>query len=317
MNSTFAGVLALSAAIGVAVPAAAAESRMEKALRLEPGGQFTLKTDLGSVRLTGVDRSGARLVITSKRGDLADLLHFRFDEETGAATVVARRKHPISSFFSNNGNSVHFEIEVPTATRVNVDSSGGSITTAALRGNVKLDTSGGAIAVGDQTGDVFASTSGGSIALSHVKGKSHVETSGGGINGDAIDGPIDADTSGGSIELDAVTGDIKAHSSGGGISIREAGGRVEADTSGGSVQVAFAHANGRGGSIESSGGGVSVSLDPTVGLSIDASGDSVHSDVPITVRGELSRSHMNGVLGAGGPTLRLRTSGGSVHIRAL
>lgn len=317
MNSTFAGVLALSAAIGAAAPAAVAESRMEKTLRLEPGGRFTLRTDLGSIKVTGTSRSGARVVVTSKRDEIADLLFFRFDEDAGSATVVAKRKHPIASFFSGGRDGVHFEVEVPAATRVTLDSSGGSIGIEALRGEANLETSGGAITARDLTGDLRASTSGGSITLSHVRGRAHVETSGGGITGDAIEGPIDADTSGGSIELDAVTGDIKAHSSGGGIAIREAGGRVDADTSGGSVQVAFTRANARGGTIESSGGGVSVSVDPTVGLAIDASGDSVHSDVPITVRGELSKSHMTGVLGAGGEMLRLRTSGGSVRIRAL
>ncbi|MEP7132828.1 MAG: hypothetical protein ABI914_06670, partial [Acidobacteriota bacterium] len=157
----------------------------------------------------------------------------------------------------------------------------------------------------------------GGITLSHVHGRCHVETSGGGITAEAIDGAVDGETSGGSIRFDGITGDIHAHSSGGGIHIREAGGRVEADTSGGSVQVEFTRSNARGGSIESSGGGVTVSVDPSVGLAIDASGNSVQADVPITVRGEISRRHLKGTLGPGGETLRLRTSGGSVHILAL
>jgi DUF4097 and DUF4098 domain-containing protein YvlB len=114
-----------------------------------------------------------------------------------------------------------------------------------------------------------------------------------------------------------VKGDIHAHTSGGGIDIREAGGRVDADTSGGSVQAAFARGNARGGTIESSGGGVSVAVDPSVGLSIDASGNSVHADVPVTVHGDISRHHLQGKLNAGGETLRLRTSGGSVRIKSL
>ena len=72
-----------------------------------------------------------------------------------------------------------------------------------------------------------------------------------------------------------------------------------------------------GGSLESSGGGVSVSIDPQVGLAIDASGNSVHAAVPITVQGEISNHHLRGNLGSGGQMLRVRTSGGSVSIKPL
>ncbi len=308
--------IALATAIGAAACVARADSRVEKALTLAPGGSFTIRTDLGGVRVVGTDRPGARLVVTSTRDDLNDLLSFQYDEGAGSASVIARKRHPIS-FFGNHGNSVRFEIEVPAQTRVQVDTSGGAIKVTSLRGDTKLGTSGGGIEVREHTGEVSANTSGGGITLSHVHGRCRVETSGGGITADAIDGAVDGETSGGSIRFDGITGDIKAHSSGGGIHIREAGGRVEADTSGGSVQVAFTRANARGGSIESSGGGVTVSVDPSVGLAIDASGNSVRADIPITVRGEISRRHLKGLLGSGGETLRLRTSGGSVHILPL
>lgn len=308
---TLSGVLLLTAT------AARAESRIEKDLRLEPGGSFRLETDLGWVKVRGTDRSGARIVVTSKRDDLNELLSFRFDEGSGSVTVVAHKKHPLSSLFWTRGNSVGFEIEIPFKTRVAVDTSGGSISLAALEGDAKLETSGGGIEVRDHAADVVAHTSGGSISLSHVGGKCKVDTSGGGITAEGIEGTLEAESSGGSLDFERVRGDIHAHTSGGGIQIRDAGGRIDADTSGGSVEVAFARGNARGGTIESSGGGVSVAVDPTVGLAIEASGSSVHADIPVTVRGEISRNHLRGTLGAGGETLRLRTSGGSVHIRAL
>jgi DUF4097 and DUF4098 domain-containing protein YvlB len=171
--------------------------------------------------------------------------------------------------------------------------------------------------VRDLVGDLQADTSGGSIHLRDIKGKSRVETSGGGIEAVNLEGPLKAETSGGSVSLERVSGDIHAHSSGGGIHIREAGGRVDADTSGGSIEASFARGNARGGSLESSGGGISVSLDPGVGLSIDAHGNSVSSDLPLTVQGEISRRSLRGTLGKGGESLRLRTSGGSVRIRSL
>jgi len=56
-----------------------------------------------------------------------------------------------------------------------------------------------------------------------------------------------------------------------------------------------------------------------VKLNLDAktSGGRVHTDFPVTVRGEISRRMLKAELNGGGPELYLRTSGGSIHIREL
>jgi DUF4097 and DUF4098 domain-containing protein YvlB len=306
----------LVAATLAAMPALA-ETRMEKTLKLEPGGQFTLDTELGKVTVRGAAGSGVHLVVTSRRDDLEDLLSFRYEETGRSASVFARRKHRLSTWFESRGSSIQFEVEVPAETAVTVRAAGGGISLAGLRSPARVETSGGGIEVRDLVGDLEANTSGGSIHLRDIKGKSRVETSGGGIEADNLTGPLKAETSGGSVSLDRVSGDIHAHSSGGGIHIHEAGGRVDADTSGGSIEAAFSRGNSRGGSLESSGGGITVSLDPAVGLAIDAHGNSVSSDLPLTVQGEISRGSLRGNLGRGGEPLRLRTSGGSVRIRSL
>jgi DUF4097 and DUF4098 domain-containing protein YvlB len=295
---------------------ALAETRMEKTLKLDPGGEFSIDTDLGKVTVTGASASGVHVVVTSRR-ELDDLLRFEFEEGSARASIRARKLHPISSFFSDGGGNVRFEIEIPAQTTVKVHTSGGAISLSGTKAPATLHTSGGAIEVRELQGDLEAETSGGSIHLKDIRGKSNVETSGGGIDAANLEGPLHAETSGGSIHTDRITGDMRLHSSGGGIHIREAGGRVEADTSGGSIEAEFARGNARGGSLESSGGGINVAVDPSVGLVIDARGNSVSSDVPLTVQGEISRGSLRGTLGAGGEKLHLRTSGGSVRIRPL
>ena len=304
-------------ALAVSAGPALAETRMEKTLKLEPGGEFRLDTDIGRVTVTGTSSPGVRLVVTSRHDDLKDLLTFRYEEGVRSASVIARKRHHLDILFGNWGSSVRFEVEVPAQTAVNVHTSGGSISLSALRSPARIETSGGGIEVRDLVGDLEADTSGGSIHLRDIKGKSRVETSGGGIEAVNLEGPLKAETSGGSVSLEHVSGDIHAHSSGGGIHIHEAGGRVDADTSGGSIEASFSRGNARGGTLESSGGGISVSVDPGVGLSIDAHGNSVTSDLPLTVQGEISRRSLRGTLGHGGESLRLRTSGGSVRIRAI
>jgi DUF4097 and DUF4098 domain-containing protein YvlB len=314
MKSSLALAVA-AVSLALAVPSRA-ETRIEKNLKLEPGGELRLETDLGAVSVTGGSGSGAHVVITSRRKDLEELLRFQFEEGAHSVTITAKKRHSFD-WFSNLRDRVQYEIQVPADTRLSIETSGGGIKIAGTRGLAKLETSGGGIDVHDLVGDLEAHTSGGGIRLRDLKGSSRVDTSGGGIEGASIDGPIHAQSSGGSIDLDRVTGDIDAETSGGGIRLVEAGGRVRADTSGGGIHATFARGNAKGGTLETSGGGIDVALDPSVDLGIEASGNSVKTDLPLKVRGEISRGSLSGELGKGGNRLRMHTSGGSVRIQAL
>jgi DUF4097 and DUF4098 domain-containing protein YvlB len=292
-------ILLLTALIVPALATLAeASSRIEKTLKLEPKGRFVLESDVGSVTLTGVSSSGARVVITSDRDDLEALYNINFEENPGSARVTVRRK---DRFGWSEHASVHFEIEVPSQTQTEIRTGGGSVSLSNLRGNSELKTSGGAIDVSGLSGRLDAKTSGGPIHLQEVDGDARVDTSGGKIEVASLDGSLSAHTSGGPIRVDRVTG------------------YVEAETSGGPISVNFGRGNTRGGVLETSGGPIEVEVDRSANLDIDAStsGGSVTSDVPIRVVGNITSSSLHGSLGSGGETLRLHTSGGSIHIRAL
>jgi DUF4097 and DUF4098 domain-containing protein YvlB len=292
-----------------------ADSRVERTLKLDPGGTFRLDTDAGSVTVRGKSGNGAHVLFESSRDDLEDRLRIQFDEGTGSASVTAKNRH--SSWFDNGRNRVQVTVEVPFDTAVDVRTSGGSITLSGTKRPAKLRSSGGSLHVEDLGAGLDGDTSGGGVHVHDVTGDARVRSSGGSIEAARIHGSLDADTSGGSVRVEAVTGDIKARSSGGPIHIRAASGKVDAETSGGGADVAFAPGNGKGGRIESSGGGITVSLDPSVGLEIDAHAERIDSDLPITTTRGFSRESLHGTLNGGGASLRLETSGGSVHITHL
>lgn len=283
--------------LALAVPAVA-ESRIEKDLELQPKGQFILESEVGSVAVTGASRSGAHIVVTSEREDLNSELEFSFSSSGGAAHVTARRRH--ESGWSHS-YSVHFEVEVPTDTRTEIHTGGGSITLSGLRGAAEVKTSGGPIEVTGLSGNLEADTSGGPIRVREVTGDAHVSTSG---------GPI---------QVEAIDGNLEAHTSGGGIRIEKVSGYVEAKTSGGPIHAVYSPGNRHGGVLETSGGSIEIAIDPGANLNLDAStsGGSVSSDLPVRVVGTVSHSNMHGSIGSGGEELRLHTSGGSIHIRAL
>ena len=293
------GILVSALSLLAIASPAAAETRIEKNLELQPGGRFTLESEVGSVTVTGASRSGAHIVITSDRDDLNSELEFTFTSVGGWASVTARRKD--ESGWSH-GLSVHFEIEVPTETRTEVHTGGGGITLSGLRGAASLKTSGGPIEVSGLTETLEAHTSGGPIRVREVTGDAHVATSG---------GPID---------VEALDGSLQAHTSGGGIRINKVSGYVEAKTSGGPIRATFSPGNRHGGVLESSGGSIEVAIDRSANLNLDAStsGGSVSSEIPVhSTATSFSHSRMQGSIGSGGEELRLHTSGGSIRIRAL
>lgn len=298
-------------------PAARADFRLERDFPLPAGGRFALAADEGSATVRGGDGSRARIVVTSPRDDIEERWDFQFVPSDGELRLRAKRRHPLGGWFSfGRGDSLHYEIQVPRATALTLDTAGGKLEAYDIDADVTLDTSGGSIRAERLQGHVDADTSGGSIVVADIEGEVRLDTSGGSIEANRVRGTVSADTSGGSIRIAEVSADVTASTSGGSIEIEEAGGRVEADTSGGSVMVSFATGNAAGGSLGTSGGGLTVHLDPSVRLDIDAeaSGGSVRSDLPLTVRGSISRSSLRGQLNGGGATLRLRASGGGVRI---
>lgn len=316
-NRKWVAMAATAAAILMLGMPALAQTRIERNLNLQSGGRFILDTDTGSVEIVGGSGSGARVVLTSERDDFESLYDVKFEERSGEVEVKVEKKGTVTKWFKS-GAKAKFVIEVPEATEIDIDTSGGSITAENINAQARLDTSGGAIRASRIGGELLADTSGGSITIEDVDGDVNADTSGGGIHVTSVRGNVRADTSGGSITVIDVTGDIDADTSGGGIKIEEAGGYVRADSSGGPIRVSFARGNASGGTISTSGGGITVEVDEGANLDIDAhsSGGSVTFDMPVTVQGKVSKTTVKGTVGSGGEMLKLRTSGGGIKIKS-
>jgi DUF4097 and DUF4098 domain-containing protein YvlB len=127
---------------------------------------------------------------------------------------------------------------------------------------------------------------------------------------------VEVNTSGGSIRIGKVTGTVNAHTSGGSINVDEVLGTIRASTSGGSVSATISKQPEANCELSTSGGTVRVTLSKNLNLNLRAkcSGGSIHTGIPLTVQGEISKSHLEAKLNNGGPELFLHTSGGSVYL---
>jgi len=320
-TSTLLASLTLTAGLLLAAPALA-DYRFEKTLPLPPGGELLVETAGGSVTVTGGAGDGARIVVTSPRDQatVEDRYTFEYQSDGHRARVINKRRHAglFGWFDIGRGVSLHFEIQVPRQTGVDLQSSGGGLRVANLQGATRLRSSGGAVHAADLVGTVDAKSSGGGVEVQRVRGDVQIASSGGGVTAEQITGDVDAESSGGGVDVATVSGDVDASSSGGGVHLDGIGGRVTADSSGGPVTAVLAANNTAGASLSSSGGGVRVEVDAGARLSIDASssGGSVVCDLPVTVQGKQSRGALRGQLNGGGAQLLLRSSGGGIRIRA-
>ncbi len=284
----------------MACPATAgADFRLEKELELAPGGLLIVDAEGGRISVEGGATDGVHVLVTSTRSDIEERYRFSFESSGERAKIEADRRG--LGWFNWGDGGLRFEIRVPTETSVDLETSGGRIEVEGLEGEVLLDTSGGRIEIYDVRGDVDAHTSGGPITAEEIVGS------------------LRAHTSGGSISVERVTGDVFANTSGGSVVLEEIGGHAEAKSSGGSISVRFSAGNGEGGTLSTSGGTVTAYVDETVSLDIDASttGGRVTLDVPVAVRGAVSKRSVQGELNGGGPTLRMRSSGGSIRLRGI
>ena len=163
---------------------AGAELRIERNLKLEPNGRFLLELDVGSVTLTGVASSGAKIVITSERSDLESLYTITFQENPwharglrpAARIAVASAFLTGATVLASTSRSRSPPKRKPT---YGLAAEAWRFRTCAATPGWR--TSGGLIGVSALTGRLDAATSGGPIRLREITGDTRIDTSGGPI----------------------------------------------------------------------------------------------------------------------------------------
>ena len=222
-------------------------------------------------------KQGGTLIVDTDSGSISIESHNR-DVVDIRVETKGENAEKFEVTFSQNGDDVRVKGDRP---KLNFWSGANAhfIVKVPQRYNVDLETSGGSIALSSLTGKVDAYTSGGSIKLGH------------------IDGDVKVKTSGGSIRVDQVKGSINAH------------------TSGGSIKVEMAQQPTKDSRLTTSGGSVTAYLLPSIEVDLTAStsGGRVRSE--FDVNGSVKKTKIDGKINGGGPSLVLKTSGGSVSIK--
>jgi len=217
--------------------------------------------------------------------------------------LVELNAHMRSYVIGFNNRHTDIEVSMPKNADLQIDTSDGSIDISAVNGNVRANTSDGGIKIAEVNGTVEVRSSDGSIEARALKGRVKLGTSDGSIRATELDGPCEASSSDGSVRVEGRFDALDVHSGNGSVTARIATGSV--------ISSAW--------QVSSSDGSVDVALPSDFKTDLDVSTGDGHItlDLPVQVQGELSKSHVHGTLNGGGPSFRIHSSNGSIHLNGV
>jgi DUF4097 and DUF4098 domain-containing protein YvlB len=267
---------------------------------LAAGGRLQVDNFNGSVEISGwdkdtVDISGTKYANTESR------LHDIRIEVTSSAGMVSIRTVRPSDRWGNAG--ARYVIHVPRKVELDtIASSNGSIHVDFIEGRARLRTSNGSVRAGTIHGPLDVQTSNGTIEVSDITGDTVLHSTNGAIRADILKGSLDAHTSNGSMNVRLEQPDSKP---------------VRLDSSNGHIDLTMNAI--REVRAETSNSSITVHLPMSAGAQVRArtSNSSVTTDFDVSVHGSLTKHHLEGAIGGGGPLLDLSTSNGAIRILRL
>jgi DUF4097 and DUF4098 domain-containing protein YvlB len=255
----------------------------------------------GSIEVTGWDQNTVD-VSGTKYASSEDLLRAVKIEVSSAANEVHVKTVGPNVHLRNMG--AKYTIRVPRRTTLeSIGSSNGSLHVEDVEGNAHLTTSNGSVHLARIRGNVDARSSNGSVEVNDVNGYMSFQTSNGSVHAENAHGALEAETS---------NGEVHVH-----LADSEAGHAVHLATSNGPIDLQLDSPQRNDVIARTSNGSVTVHLPEGAGAAVHASTSSrgsVRSDFEILTRGELSRNHLDGTIGGGGPKLDLTTSNGNIRL---
>ena len=305
---------------------AASEERINREFDVRAGGKLVLDVDFGTVDL----RSGAddKLAVEAFRsidfGDEAKEKEYlarapvTITAENNIVTVRARApKDVLPNWFHRTRINGHYTIRVPKNFSDDLKTGGGDISAAELIGDTRADSDGGDLRFSHLRGALSARSGGGDIQLDGCDGAAEIKTAGGDIVFTDSKGTLRARTDGGTIEVRNFVGEADVGTGGGELRLERIDGAIAGETSGGSITASVSGAAIKQISLESSGGDIDLALPKSGRADITArtSAGRITTNLPLEVT-RADEEHLHGRLNGGGPSIRLRTSGGSISINA-
>jgi len=267
---------------------------------MKPGGRLSVESFNGSIEISGwdqdtVDISGSKYARTP---ELRDAL--KIEIEHAEDSVYIRTVRP-SDRRGNMG--AKFVIKVPRRTQLErISSSNGGIHTVDIEGAAHLKTSNGSVRAENSRGNLEAQTSNAGIDVQNLEGSALLHTTNGRVHAEDVRGSFEAETSNSGIQVR--------------IAKPAAGRPIKLQTSNGGIELTVDTLNDNEIRASTSNAGITLHLPGTVAANLAAStsNSAISTDFEVQTQGTLSKHHLEGKIGAGGPAIDLSTSNGSIRL---
>jgi DUF4097 and DUF4098 domain-containing protein YvlB len=317
-NTLFALLVSVSASV-------ATEENLSKQLDVAPGGKLIVDVDFGNIQVgAGADGKIAldahrqvEFGNEAKEKEYLAAAPITVTQEGNVVTVRSRRKESWVNWNFHSRMDASYTLHVPKKFDVDLRSSGGSIATVDISGNLKAHTSGGKLEFANLEGTLTADTSGGSISIEGCRCPVEIKTSGGDISVVNGTGVLHAHTSGGRIEVRNLAGDADLETSGGNLVLEKIKGKLVGRTSGGSIHASAPGEVAGDMRLRTSAGNIELAVPANAALDIDARTHVGHvtSELPLTAM-DAGREYLHGKLNGGGKSVVLETSAGNIALKS-
>lgn len=269
----------------------------EKSIPTQKGLTLSVEASGADIYVQTWDKDEAYVKIYGNR-KAEEKMRFEIEKVDDGINIIAKKKSSSwFNFWNWGGYDVKIEVMLPSNYNTDVETSGGDIVIANLKGKNSLRTSGGDVTLNSTLGDLYVETSGGDIKLNNHSGNSQLSTSGGDITTLKMKGDLKASTSGGDINLEVSDGRIKTKTSGGDIDIVYDGMNkgIEATTSGGTIRA-------------------KVPATFKANVYFETSGGEIESNFDNSRTNKVSRNTLKAEFNGGGDSFVLKTSGGDIKV---
>jgi hypothetical protein len=269
---------------------------------MQPTGRINAESFNGAIEISGWDQNKVEITGTKYASTEALRDAVKIDVHNTPEMVEIRAVKPSSMRMGNMG--ARFTIHVPRKAMLDrITTSNGTVKVRDVESAAHLKSSNGSINVTNVSGDVDAHTSNGSVEADTIRGSATLKTSNGRIRAEGVSGALEAETSNSSITARLDTGPAAT---------------TKLVSSNGSIELTMGSAPKGDIRVETRNNSIKLHLpaDTAAHVVADTSNGSISSDFSVASKGDGDerKKHMDGVIGAGGPTIELSTSNGSIHI---
>jgi hypothetical protein len=311
----------LLAALSIAAPASAQRFAFERTYDVASSPVIDVSTTRGKINI----RTGepGRVVVsgaaTVRIGLTAPANAVELAQKVAATPPIEQtadglRLRSPSDPAEDRAMTVNYDVRVPPNARVIAVSDSGAIEVRDIAGHVEVrtqsgaislmslgaadvETGSGAVRLDGATGAVRITTSSSAITARGLSGGLHARTGSGRVIGSFTGaGPVNIGTSSSAIELNGVSGAL--------ITTTESG------------RTTITGVPSAPWDVTAGSGSIDVDFESAVNATLRASTGSGSVDTPERmVKGSIEKRRVDGAIGEGGPTVRLASRSGSIHVR--